>query len=348
MFCAGAGGPITGRGADLLIIDDPVKNDAAANSFNQRNKLWEWFRATAFTRLEPGGALILVMTRWHEDDLTGRLERSGMINKSGWKHILLPALAQPEDPLGRLPGDALWPERYGIKELAEIRDSIGSVWFNALYQQSPMASSGRVFKTECFREFTMDSLYYYLRKNSDVSKEFIRNCSVMAAADLAARISETADYTVLIVFAVTPSRDILLLDLIRSRFEGADHIGLLERVNRRWNPSLIGIESVQYQISLVQQAMRRGLPVTELRPEKDKVSRALAAAARLEAGMIYLPEKCAFSDELIAELRAFPDGEHDDIADAFSYAVRMAAPLRRGRPAGTGRTNTLTEGYRLF
>ncbi len=134
MQTAGVGGAFTGKGADLIVIDDPVKNDAEAVSEASRDHLWEWYRATLRTRLEPGGSIAVIMTRWHPHDLIQRL-----VDDSGetWRTIRLPALAEADDPLGRGLGEPLWPERFGLDALAATQASLGR-WWNALYQQSPM------------------------------------------------------------------------------------------------------------------------------------------------------------------------------------------------------------------
>ena len=133
MATAGVGGPMTGRGADLLIIDDPVKNAEEAVSQTVRNNQWDWWQSTASTRLEPGGKVIGIMTRWHEDDIFGRLQKSGREIRI----LRLPAMAEHGDPLGRAPGDALWPERYSRADLEAIRRERSKYWWDAMYQQRP-------------------------------------------------------------------------------------------------------------------------------------------------------------------------------------------------------------------
>lgn len=150
MTTAGVGGAITGRGADLLIIDDPVKSVEEAESDTYRDRAWDWWRGVALTRLEPGGAVILVMTRWHEDDLAGRILQEDGAN---WRVLCLPALADDtdDDPLGREPGEPLWPERYDAEALARRRQEMGSRLYEAEYQQAPTPASGSIFRREWFR-----------------------------------------------------------------------------------------------------------------------------------------------------------------------------------------------------
>lgn len=138
MFAVGVGGAITGRGAHLLLVDDYIKNAEDSLSENQRNKTWEWFTSTAYTRLEPGASVIILATRWNIDDLVGRLLDDDRSTR--WDVIRLPALAEEEDVLGREVGEALWPERYTQQNLEEIRNFLGNYWWQALYQQAPLAS----------------------------------------------------------------------------------------------------------------------------------------------------------------------------------------------------------------
>lgn len=156
MVTAGVGGPITGRGADIFICDDPIKNaeEAASEAIRERNK--DWWRSTAYTRLEPGGSAVIVCTRWHHDDLAGWLIAGGAGDGDGaasaWEVLNLPALAEDDDPLGREPGEALWPERYDRAALDEIRRSanVGEYFFAAMYQGRPVPKSGGMFKTSWF------------------------------------------------------------------------------------------------------------------------------------------------------------------------------------------------------
>jgi predicted phage terminase large subunit-like protein len=150
MVTAGVGGPITGRGADLLIVDDPVKNAEEADSPTFRDRAWEWWRTTAYTRLEPGGAAVLVMTRWHQDDLAGRLLAQMQQGGERWDVLSLPALAEGADPLGRGLDEPLWRERYDAEALARIRQAIGSRAWASLYQQHPLPAEGNLFKRQWF------------------------------------------------------------------------------------------------------------------------------------------------------------------------------------------------------
>ncbi len=320
MLCVGAGGPITGRGADLIIIDDPVKNAAEANSAVIRDNIWEWFRSTVYTRLEPKGAIILIMTRWHEDDLCGRIFNSSESSK--WSRIILKAISEENDMLERKPGMALWSKRYNLQKLNEIKSAIGSYWFSALYQQSPAQSQGNVFKRENFRYFSIEGDKYVLNSGKD-KYILIKNLPVMCTVDLAASVSEMSDYTCILTFSVTKNNEILVLDVLTEKFETTRHYNLLLSHFHKWNPVLIGIESVQYQISLVKSLSEKGIPVKPLKATTDKVSRALGIAAKMELGEVYFLKDAEWLHNFEKELLEFPKAKHDDMVDAFSYITRL-------------------------
>lgn len=323
MVTAGVGGPITGRGANLLLIDDPVKNAEQAQSKVYRDKAWEWWLSTAYTRLEPGGSAIVVMTRWHDDDLAGRLLQEG-----GWEELRLPALADGEDALGREAGEALWPARYPTEALEEIRRNIGSYWWSAMYQQRPQPATGGMFKREWFRRWRHDGPDGFIIESASGPKRVLwKDAWRFGTMDVAASTKDTADYTVLSCWAVTPERDLVLLDVYRVRMEGPDQPALIARAVSEQALGFVAVEKVAYQLTLLQAARRQGLPVRELKADRDKVSRALAAAARYEAGAIYHPASAPWLAEWEEELLGFPTAAHDDQVDTVAYA---AIELARG------------------
>ncbi len=246
----------------------------------------------------------------------------------------LPAIAKENDALGRIQGKALWEERYSIEKLEEIRNTLGRYWFASLYQQEPSPADGGIFNSRYFRYYEEKDGILKLYSGETVESHLISKCRIYAVMDLAVSVSNKSDYTVIIIFAVTSGYDIVVLDVIRERMEGAGHIALIEQIYRKWQPITIGIESVQYQKSLVQQAKRKGLPVKELRPDKDKVSRALAIAARMEAGSVYFRNHSHWLYDLENELLAFPNGKHDDQVDSLAYAATMIKPLTNSLPVG--------------
>jgi predicted phage terminase large subunit-like protein len=305
MSCMGAGGAITGKGADLLIIDDPVKNDAEANSPHQREILFDWFKSTVFTRIEPGGVMVLLMTRWHEDDLTGRLKQS-FSSDPNWEFITIPAIAESDDFLGREAGAALWEERFDHSKLLEIERTIGKYWFSALYMQKPSPAEGALFNKRYFRYFTSSELHYHYEDTIALKEK----CKIYATVDLAISTSEMADYSVVLIFAVSADKKIFIEEIIRERFEPTHHYKLIESVYHKYKPVLIGIESVQYQIALVKELSNGGFPVKKLLPQKDKISRALRVIAKLELGEIYFKRDASWLQIFENELLEFPNSKH--------------------------------------
>lgn len=340
MFATTLGGPLTGRGADLAIIDDPVKNAQEAVSPTYQERSREWYRSVLRTRLEPQGSVVVIQTRWHEDDLAGWLQKE---YPEEWLVVSLPAIAEedeevylPDDPdtpaWTRKAGDPLWPDRFSRDDLLRLQSDMGGPeahWWTALYQQRPSPLGGGVLKPDQFRTYRPVDGGYLLDAPAGphlVSSGELRKFATM---DLAASVRTQADFTVMGVFGLT-GPDLLVLDVFRGKMEGPDLPRLAARVFQAWRPAYIGVESVGFQTSTVQD-LRRGaawenpprppLPIKALRPEGDKVTRALTLAARMGGGHVYVPEMAPWKAALIAELAIFPKGSHDDQVDVLSYAA---------------------------
>lgn len=323
MKTAGVGGPITGRGANVIIVDDPIKNAEEAFSSTVREKIWDWFNSTLMTRIEPGCRVIIIMTRWHEDDLVGRLVKQMADGGEQWDLINLPALAEENDPLGRVIGEALWPERYNEEALQEIRSKRGEYWFSALYQQRPTPVGAAMFRRANVTRYRKegDSLLMYTAGSSIPVIWSLSACNVFSTVDLAASKKTTADYTVISTWAKTPHNDLALLNVTRDHFEGPDHVPLMVQTWLQWKPSIFYIESTGFQLTTVQGALRAGLPVEPAYPDKDKISRAIPAAAKLNSGKIALPFFAEWLPDVEDEIFKFPATAHDDITDTFSLAA---------------------------
>jgi len=338
MFTTGIGGPLTGKGAHLAIIDDPVKNDREALSPTFRNRAKEWYKSTLRTRMEQDGAIIVIQTRWHEDDLAGWLQTE---YPNEWLVVSLPAIAPqdeaiylPDDPdrpaWVRKAGEALWPWRYDLDALKRTRHDLGGTdghWWTALYQQTPTPIGGGILKPEQFRRFSLVDDGYLLDTPAGprlVSSAELRKFATM---DLATSIKTSADFTVLGIFGLT-GPDLLLLDLFRGRLEGPDLPRLAARVYAAYKPAYIGVEAVGFQLSTTQD-MRRGaphegrpgLPIKALRPQGDKVTRALTLAARMAGSNVYVPEHAPWLATLEREMSLFPNDKHDDQVDVLAYAA---------------------------
>lgn len=322
MVSAGIGGPVSGKGARIAIIDDPIKNEAEAQSKLIRDKHWGWYQSVLYPRLEPDGAVVIGMARWHEDDLLGRAIREGAANGEPWEIIRLPAIAETGeiDMLGRQPGEALWPERYSAARLEKIRKTVGPSWWSALYQQRPQPAGGAYFTRDWFRYYVEVETGVFRLHDGEIVK--LADLRLFATEDLASSTKTTADYTVITVFGATPvSRRLLVLDQFRERIEAPKKIPTLWTYYRKWGFSFAGIETVGYQLSEVQRARAEGLPVRELAAKGDKVARALTAAALMQGEAIQFPRSASWLAELESELIAFPTGAHDDQVDTLAYGA---------------------------
>jgi predicted phage terminase large subunit-like protein len=314
MVTAGVGGPITGKGAHCLIIDDPIKNWEEAQSPTIREKLWDWYLSTAYTRLEPGGAVIIILTRWHEDDLAGRLLREMEHGGEQWRVISLPAISKEDDPLGREPGEALWPARFSIDDLERIRQTLGSSKFSALYQQDPMIEGGNVVRREWIRYYTEDP---HPRR-------------VVQSWDTAYKVGRTDDYSCCTTW-IEGDQGYYLKDVWVDRVEYPE----LQRVARQLydahHPHAVLVEDKASGQSLVQELVRETrIPVIPIKVDADKLARAHAVSPLFEAGRVFFREGASWLHKVIEQLVRFPNDKHDDIVDSITQALSYM------RGSGTG------------
>jgi predicted phage terminase large subunit-like protein len=317
---AGVGAGVTGRGADLVIIDDPVKNREEAESPTYRDRVWDWYTDDLYTRLEPGASLILIMTRWHEDDLAGRILASE--RASDWHIVNLPALAEINDPLGRAEGAALCPERYDETALASIQEVLGSRSFVSLYQQRPQPAEGALFKREWFD--VVDSAPEGLRWGR--------------YWDLAASTKTSADYTA--SGAVAHCADdgcIYIRDMVRGRWEWPDARKIIVSTMLSEPYTTHAIEEALHGLAAVQDLRReRAIAHVTLRGvhvDRDKVTRALPWSARAEARKVKLV-RGPWIGAFLSEVCMFPQGTHDDQVDTVSGGVELVAPGRTNSAVG--------------
>jgi len=327
MVTAGVGGPITGRGAHLLVIDDPIKNAAEAGSVTIREKQWEWWLSTARTRLEPGAVVVVVMTRWHEADLGGRLLLASREGGDPVTEIRLPALAERGDPLRREEGEALWPERFSRAYLEHTRETVGPHWFSAMYQGRPTPEEGGVFDRRDFRYFELRGDEVVLRYPDGTTKSFGADwCRKFQVVDLAASEKESADYTVVTEIWVTPESDMLVRSVARDRVAAPDQPAFFWR-HHAGCP--VKFEVIGYQTGIVQTMLRQGLPAEPVYPDADKITRAAVAGVRYRAGKVYHQAGAPWLTDFEAELLAFPAGEHDDQVDTIGYGARALPEFTR-------------------
>ena len=305
---AGIGVGITGMGADLILIDDPVKSRAEADSQAYRDRVHESYIDDLVTRLEPGGAIVGTMTRWHEDDLQGRIRASE--EGSDWAYVNLPAIAEDGDPLGRQPGEALCPDRYPIDVLERRKKVLGRNFY-ALFQGSPKPAEGNAFKRAWFRYWTADGDLYRLIGPPGQTDKIVRarDCRVFGTVDLACSTKTSADYTVIAIWAVTPDSDLLLVDLVRDRIESPDVIRSAVEICRRHAPAYTIVEANGMQLGVVQTMRREGLAIRACWQRHPTSSRwAQTAIVRTEAGQVWFPRTAHWLTEYETELQSFPDG----------------------------------------
>lgn len=340
----GRGGSITGRGADFLIIDDPIKDAEEANSPAVRQKLWEWFTQVAMTRLMNSAAsVIIVHTRWHEDDLIGRLTDPTNPNFNSeeaakWKIINLPAIAGDDDPLGRKKGDLLWPERFdmGFMEAQRRLDPRG---FAALYQQRPTPEDGDFFHR--------DYLVQYDRK--DLPKDL----RIYAASDHAVGQDKSrSDSTVLLVVGVDSYGDIYLLDCWWEK-KASDHVvTAMLNLMKRHKPLLWWAEKGHISKAIGPFLRKRMMEeqvycaIEEVTPVANKVQRAQSIQGRMAMKKVKFPKGAPWVMNAFDELMKFPNARHDDFVDTLAWIgmglARQAGPtLVRERKDTRPATGTL-------
>jgi predicted phage terminase large subunit-like protein len=339
--------PLTGRGARLLVVDDPVKDMVDAMSSAMRNQVWDWWTSVASTRLEPGNVVVVVMTRWHEDDIVGRLlDPRFPGDPTDWDVLRIPAVAEDDDVLGREPGTPLTSvlvpgetvESAG-ERLAQIRETVGETVWAGLYQQRPVAVEGAMVKREWLRWWTTDPALV-----SDTCTLFDP-----ASADMVVDSWDTAlggaDYTVGQRWA-TKGSSRYLLDQHRSRDEFASVVETM----RRWcstpsdygeqTPSLVLVEKTAAGAPLLS-VLRSEVPTLKpVVPRGSKETRLLAVSPQIEGGHVRFPHprQAPWVTALVDEMVAFPHGSHDDQVDALTQALdgtrtpRATVTVPVGRP----------------
>ncbi len=323
------GGTLTGRGADEIIIDDPMKAEDG-QSETARARVHEWFGGTLATRLnnKNEGIIIVVQQRLHEDDLAGHL-----IERGGWEHLDLPAIAiEPQHiQLGdgevhtRSPGDVLHPAHEDKAALDRIKAEIGSFNFSAQYQQRPVPFEGNLVKMDWFR--------FYDRLPAHDS-----DGRIVQSWDTASKAGELNDYSVCTTWLVK-GKDYYLLDVYRGRHDFPDLKKKAMQLFEHWGARLVLVEDAGSGTALIQELRRarRGIRVVGIKPEQDKITRFSTESVAIEAGHVHLPKEAPWLDTFLHELLAFPYGKFDDQVDSVSQFLRRYNPRYR-RGLGSGRT----------
>ena len=327
MVTMGVGGALTGKGANLLVIDDYLRNSEDARSKLIRDKQWDWWTGTVRERLEPSDdgrkpGVIILATRWHEDDLIGHLlEQDAEDGVGTWKILALPAIATYDEEY-RKEGEALWPARFPLEELEAIRRDIGTYWFSAEYQCTPSPEDGLHFKRSGVRYWRKHPDGYMLLQ-ANGTEVFMKDsrCWKFITVDLAASEKETADYTVIACWAVTPNTEMILVDLVRERLPGPDKIPAIKKMLAKYGAQYVAIEKTGFQLDFVKNARAAGLPCLELVAKGDKVERAIESTIKWESGMIFIPQNASWTSAYEEELYTFNAGRHDDQVDVTAYAA---------------------------
>ena len=314
---AGVGGGITGKGAHVMVIDDPVKNREDAESDNNREATWDWYTSTAYTRLSPGGGILVILTRWHDDDLAGRLLKQAEEGADQWEVIKYPAIAEVDETFRKY-GESLHPERYNVDALEQIRKAIGPRDWSALYQQNPVSDEGDYFSRDMIRYYEDEDIEY-------------AQLNYYCAWDLAIGQRDRNDYSVGIVVGVDEYDNLFVVDVVRGKYDGFELVEQILDLYETWRPGIVGIERGHIEMALgpfLQKRTReRGLSEAYFKDLKvgrrDKEARARAIQGRMQQGMVYFPKDAVWTGTMVAELLRFPNGAHDDQVDALAWIGLM-------------------------
>lgn len=308
---SGVGGGITGMGADIAIIDDPFKDRMSADSPTIRQNIWEWYTSVLYTRLAPGGGIIVINTRWHTDDLTGRLlseEASGDGDK--WRIVNFPAIAET-DERHRRRGEALHEERYPLDQLLKIKAAIGTRDWEALYQQHPTPEGGAIFRE--------DWLKFWLPK--DVPQHFD---SMVLSWDMTFKEGADTDFVVGQTWG-RKGGDFYLLDQVRGRWGFTETMEQFKNLAARYPQASRKLVEDKANGPAVIDSLRHHIPgIIPVQPDGSKTARAHAVTAFFEAGNVYIPSPsvCPWVRDYVTELTQFPSVAHDDQVDATTQAIR--------------------------
>jgi predicted phage terminase large subunit-like protein len=307
-FAAGVGGAVTGRGADLLIIDDP-HSEQDALSPTALEHAYEWYTSGPRQRLQPGGAIVIVMTRWAENDLTGKLLRQQArdVLADKWEIVEFPALMPETD-------EPLWPEFWNKKDLLAVRGSLSVGKWQAQWQQNPTSDVSAILKREWWQTW---------KPEEPPAVSYI-----LQSYDTAFSKQTTADYSAITTWGVFFPQDgdppnIILMDAKRGRWDFPELRRIALEEYKYWDPECVLIEAKASGMPLTQELRQMGIPVSNYSPSRgnDKYTRVNSIAPLFESGLVWAPDS-RWAEEVIDECAAFPAGEHDDYVDTVTQALR--------------------------
>lgn len=307
---AGVGGGITGMGGDILNIDDPIKDRAEADSPTIREKVWDWYTSTLYTRLAPGGGILLIQTRWHTDDLAGRLlEAAKTGDGDQWRVVNFEAIATA-DEAHRKAGEALHPERYSLDQLQRIKAALGTRDWEALYQQKPVPDGGSIFKREWLRFYNP----------TDLPARFDK---LLTSWDMTFEDTKGSDFVTGQVWGKAGA-NFYLLDQIRARLDFVATLDAFIAQTKKWSKATRHLVEKKANghavISVLNKHVSGIIPVV---PTESKTARAYAVTTFFEAGNVYTPNPswCPWAQVYVDELTQFPGVAHDDQVDATTQAL---------------------------
>jgi len=325
-FAIGVGGTMTGKGADIAIIDDPHSEQEArlaATNPEVFDSVFEWYTSGPRQRLQPGGGIVVVMTRWSKKDLVGRILQS-MVDRDGekWEVIEFPAILPSGNPL--------WPEFWSLEELTALKEELPTAKWNAQYQQNPTSEEGAINRREWWKPWERDN---------PPQCEYI-----IMTLDAAAETNNRSDFTALLTWGVFSddhltegANHIILLNAINVRVEFHELKSMALKEYQEWQPDSFIVEKKSSGTPLFQELRRMGIPVQEFVPHRgtgDKMARLNAVSDMVRSGMVWYPAGRRWADEVIEQVAAFPNAGHDDMVDCTSMA------LARFRNGGFIRLNT--------
>jgi len=334
-YAVGVGVGVAGFRADLAIIDDPIRSREDADSDRVRERIWDWYKSDLSPRMKPGGRQILIQTRWHEDDLAGRLIEEMSRGGDHWDILSLAAEAEYDDPLGRQPGEWLWDDDYGYGKFLrhEKATQLPRNW-SALYQQKPTPDTGDYFKAEWLRPYdkppTRDTLTIY------------------GASDYAVT-DNGGDYTAHIIVGVDSQNKIYVLDVWRKQTSPDQWIEAFCDLALKWKPMQWAEEQGQIRASIgpfleTRQRERKAYVYREQFPTRgDKARRAQSIRGRMALQGLYVPERAPWYANFRAELLSFPAGKHDDQVDALGLIGQLLDKMIAGRPVAKPEEQKLSE-----
>jgi len=307
-FAAGVGGAITGRGADLLIIDDP-HSEQDAMSANAFDNAYEWYTSGPRQRLQPGGQIVLVMTRWSKKDLTGvLLDNQKKVKGDQWEVVEFPAILDHGSKK-----EPVWPQYWKLEELESVKATLPVGKWNAQWMQEPTSEEGALIKREWWQKW---------------DKEFLPDVTyVIQSYDTAFLKKETADYSAITTWGIFYPEEggkpnIILLDAIKERYEFPELRRVALEQYKYWNPDMVIVEQKASGTPLTHELRQMDIPVMTFTPSRgnDKHVRVNSCAPLFEAGLIWAPDE-QFAEEVIEECASFPYGDHDDLVDSMTMAI---------------------------